>query len=323
VPCQSPEVKPRIILVSELWDVIFPHALNDNQAMVVIVQYFDESADERREKVYAVAGYFGNQFDWLTFEGGWEKLLSEYRLDYFKASECETLTGQFARYRKNPDDLTLPLDADEKAKRTEIKTAFVDIAIKSPIVGFGAAVLMEDFNELCAQNSQAARSLGKHPYFICAHAAMATAGHITTTVNHDQGTSHLLAFVFDENKEVCSSFLAEYHEFQRKNPYAAEYMASATFASELRFKPLQVADLLVYEARKLLLNKTYEPNRATRIALKRISPNVQALYRFDRQALEWIIKETSVGVPLNQVLVKRFEGNLNYTMTMTFDLSTD
>src|SRR5438093_8091619 len=92
------------ILVSELWDVIFPHALNDNQAMVVIVQYFDESADERREKVYAVAGYFGNQFDWLTFEGGWEKLLSEYRLDYFKASECETLTGQFARYRKNPDD---------------------------------------------------------------------------------------------------------------------------------------------------------------------------------------------------------------------------
>src|SRR5690348_11028458 len=104
----SPRSQTSQIPVSELWDVIFPRCLNDNQAMVVVVQYLDESADERREKVYAVAGYFGNQFDWLTFEGRWDGLLSKYGLGYFKASECETLTGQFAQYRKNPDDLIAP-----------------------------------------------------------------------------------------------------------------------------------------------------------------------------------------------------------------------
>ena len=58
----------------------------------------------------------------------------------------------------------------------------------------------------------------------------------------------MLAFVLDNNKEVSGRFLAEYSEFQEKNPYAAEYMASATFADEKKFKPLQVADLFVYEA---------------------------------------------------------------------------
>ncbi len=112
---------------------------------------------------------------------------------------------------------------------------------------------------------------------------------------------HMLAFVLDNNREIQSRFLGGYYDFQAKNPYAAEYMGSESFADERKFKRLQVADLFVYEARKLLFNKTYDRDRKTRIAAIRMAANVQALYRFDRQALELIIDETLAGVPVRSL----------------------
>jgi hypothetical protein len=66
--------------------------------------YYDESDDN--ERAYPVAGFLGNQNDCVHLDFGWrERILEKYELEYFKASELEWGTGEFAKFRDDPNNL--------------------------------------------------------------------------------------------------------------------------------------------------------------------------------------------------------------------------
>ena len=58
----------------------------------------DESFDNQPSGIFAVGGILGRGVPVFELERGWEKLLRQHRLRYFKASECQHGTGEFARF---------------------------------------------------------------------------------------------------------------------------------------------------------------------------------------------------------------------------------
>src|SRR5579864_6339508 len=123
--------------------------------------------DERDEKPsFSLAGYSDAYDTWLHLDWAWRCLLTKWKLNHFKASECENLLGEFAQYRNNPKDLKSPLTSDERAKAVEAKTAFVDAICKhgDDLHGYGAVVILKDFEKLISESDEANRLFMDKPY---------------------------------------------------------------------------------------------------------------------------------------------------------------
>src|SRR5438874_1980831 len=97
--------------------------------------HFDESSDERNRFVFTIAGYVGHLGEALDLHWRWEELLKSEGLPYFKASECESGFGAFAKYRNDPQRVKAPLTVPEKERLTEVKKKFVSLANSSQMVG--------------------------------------------------------------------------------------------------------------------------------------------------------------------------------------------
>lgn len=268
------------IPVGEFFDVIFPtFSPPESRVLAVLLTtlYLDESHDPPMEDYYAVAGFLANQHQWLAAMRKWEALLDKYELAYFRAADCETLVHHFAKFRDNPDDVTKPLNAQEKARGTEIKKSFVDAIVESELIGFGAAMDLHDLDSVKYRDADSFSILQDHPYLICATFAMTAAGYCTTRMNHERGADMILSFVFDQNKEVSGKFAEFYQGVAKQNPYDCECWGSWTFTCKEKYKPLQTADLLAYEVGKVLLNSVKNPTLSTRKALRRMNDGVQCL----------------------------------------------
>lgn len=74
--------------------------------------YLDESFDMKRSGFFAVGGFVGRGVAVFELDRNWEALLKRHRLEYFKASECESGKGQFAQYVADPKNIT----RDERAR---------------------------------------------------------------------------------------------------------------------------------------------------------------------------------------------------------------
>lgn len=82
--------------------------------------YLDESYDMKQSGLYVVGGLIGRGVALFELERAWEALLKKRKIAYFKASECESGKGQFAKYVADPKNIT----SSERARLTSISHEF-------------------------------------------------------------------------------------------------------------------------------------------------------------------------------------------------------
>ena len=63
--------------------------------MLILMVYADDSADARQETVFTVGGFMGYPHMFEKAEIKWDAYLRSQNLSYFKASEAESLYGEF------------------------------------------------------------------------------------------------------------------------------------------------------------------------------------------------------------------------------------
>jgi hypothetical protein len=75
----------------------------------MIAAYLDESFDMGKSGIFAVGGIVGRGIPLFELDRRWELLLHRPDIDiaYYKASECESGTGQFAKFVKQERNPTL------------------------------------------------------------------------------------------------------------------------------------------------------------------------------------------------------------------------
>src|SRR6266853_732634 len=92
---------------------------------MIIGSYMDESFDYKQTGTFVVGGILGRSIAVFELERRWEKLQTRPDIDikYFKASECHNGLGQFAKFVREPKNITLAQEAFQNLKVTNPNAA--------------------------------------------------------------------------------------------------------------------------------------------------------------------------------------------------------
>lgn len=232
--------------------------------------YCDESYDGEH-RVYSVAGYVAKDREWNRLSKMWKNRNLDDGIDCFHATDCEHGTKGFKQL--------------SKAVRTKLKTDLITIVNERAIAGFSIGIFLEDFDAIRNRSEKARQLLGESPYFLCMQFLV---GEISASLNEEQVYSRV-PYMFDQHPEFSGKAKVFYEEVRRKNPSYAPRMGTLTYGDKRKHIPLQVADNLVYETMKLLLNQKYDSARPERIAMQRMKAKIGRIRLFNQAVLESLI----------------------------------
>lgn len=271
--------------------------------------YYDESDDN--ERAYAVAGFIGHQLDLVHLDWAWrEKLLDRYGLKYFKASELNSGTGEFAQFRDDPSNLQARFSPREKALFDEIKVASINVILEfDMILGLGAVVLLPDYYRICEEYKRAGKIINL-PYFFASQIIMVESGFVMHHINSTlDGPAHGgLRPVFDSHKQYSARAKQMYYEFARKNPISSSCLLPPYYENDQEYLVLQAADNLAYECRRLLITEEYDKHIPERVAMRRLKERVYKIYKLNYEGLKAILEaQASDSIPLEADIHNRHQ----------------
>jgi Protein of unknown function (DUF3800) len=228
------------ISVAELASYVSPR---NGGIMALLGCYLDDSHDGLDREVFAVAGYYGWSLGFVHAENDWNECLDRHGLDYFKASECENVRGQFFKLRRDPRYTTM---ATQKEAASKIREEFITILNESvQIDGVGLGVPLEIYRKVLATEPEARIFLqDRHLYFGYHMLMIEMIKRLEPT-----HSGHWIGFVCDDHSRRDEAEAA-YDELKEKNPKSAKMMGSMTHDDDEVIVPLQMADLLAYEVRR-------------------------------------------------------------------------
>ena len=255
--------------------------------------YLDESTDEGSlEFCYTVAGWLGADDAFLELDFKWGDFLRKNGIAYFKASECEGGLEEFAKFRDDPEDMTRPLSGKEKGDLTAIKIQAIDAIVgQRDIFGLGTVLMLPDYARI--KNEFAPRLL-LTPYFLCGQLTLVAAGFMMNAWNDpNPQLSALLRPIFDSHEIYSGRAKEVFDSFKEKNPRSSACMLPPHYESDLEYRALQVADVLAYEARRLLVRSEYAKNFTQNRAWERLREKVEVLYKLDYRTLKMICEKAA------------------------------
>jgi hypothetical protein len=191
----------------------------------MILVYGDDSEDERKERVSAVAVVFGTGKAWKWLQPKWK---ARNRVIPFHAKDCESDHGD---YENSPHE-----------KNKALYKELVTLVARSDVAGFGIAF------DLAAQRKilPHALDLAYEVAFILILERL-----LVPAVHYAQLTK--FAFDISTKNEYNAGLI--YANFRDNNPDGSNFFfREITFGSAKESARLQVADLLAFECMKVLDN---------------------------------------------------------------------
>jgi len=202
--------------------------------VTVLKAFVDDSGSGGDSPWYVLAGYIGTAEAWDSFEGEWLLALKEPspKLEYFKASEAESLRpdGQWAGV--NEEDRDSKLDA------------LIGVIQNRARIAIHLRAKQADYDEVVRG---AVAPKFDNPYFFL------FGGIITAMVGmvKNFGQNEPIEFVFDsmDRKRFENPSLLVYGELQNR-AYFSGRIANVLYRDDKAFLPLQAADLLAWQVRR-------------------------------------------------------------------------
>ena len=283
----------------ELARILHPTRFGEKFYAMMYGCYLDESFDKRPSGFYAVGGYIAKGVPVFELERNWEKCLKRHGLEYYKASECEMGRGQFAKFVADPANIT---DAERKVLDSishefcKIIGLPVEYDRRNFLALFGVGVVQKDFYDV-AKNPAAKAVLGESPFRLAYDMAMVQAAWAMKELG--DGPIYCVSYVCDEDEEHADIAPVAYRALKNANPIAAQYMCSFSTADEKQCAPLQAADAVIYEIRKVLKysKKDYETKLRQQFGMFADSKIMFYVGHTERVQLEWIVANHKPGEP--------------------------
>ena len=270
--------------------------------------YFDESDDN--DRAYAVAGFLAHQHDCVHLDLAWrDRILEKYELEYFKASELNAGTRQFAKFRDNPSNLDCLFSRREKELFGKIKTESIDIFLEfGHVAGIGVVLVLPDYYRLLEEYKPLGKALPA-PYLFCANIMMMEIGVMMNEVNdalrrNKVSQRGVVRPVFDSHKTYSGRSKLMFDEFVRKNEFCSKYLLPPHYENDKDYVVLQIADNLAYECRRLLVTSDFDTHIPERMAMKRLKEGIYRIYKLNYDGLKAIVENqpenaflrTSIGL---------------------------
>ncbi|HLK03611.1 MAG TPA: DUF3800 domain-containing protein [Candidatus Acidoferrum sp.] len=221
----------------------------------------DESCDEQGAGLFVVGGILMRGVPSFELERKWEKLRKRPDIDiaYFKASECKSGRGQFAKFVATPGSPT----QCEHQRLDSISREFLQLIPKEEhIIVQGVGIVQSDFCEVI-QDAYALAVLGDSPYRLAYDFAMIQCAwamkQLEQGIKRDKENvafggsfTEYVSFVCDKHEQHSLVADEAFRNLKQTNPNAAKYMGTFDSADDKHVEVLQAADAVAFEIRRVL-----------------------------------------------------------------------
>ncbi len=202
--------------------------------------FCDESSDGRSERIYVVAGYFGDEEQLKRLDTDWKARLSESNLSEFHMSDCEAGRKEYPSLHRN--------------ERAVLQRDLISIISNSGVVGVSVALDIRAYNDLLPELKPflifpPGRGTSGHlrePYFLPFKLAVEQICMNISNVKLGQDVE----MIFDRKESVQGRATGLFegiweweHDWIKKIG-----RVTLSFADKSEFTPLQAADVLAYES---------------------------------------------------------------------------
>jgi Protein of unknown function (DUF3800) len=250
--------------------------------------YLDDSKDAKQSKLYVSAGFMASRDDWGSLRRAWTKVLKAKGIEYFKSSEYNYLTGQFAQYRTSK----FPPPSGRNAA-LEIKKALQQVVREHPYIrGIAVSVPVDDYKKICSR-PETRGIFGTEPY----HRVLESVMYETVKMIRTRPGRNVVAFVHDDESDF-STLHKLYLEFKKKNPKTAKYLGGFMPLSDKEHAPLQMADMIANSTLEVGIDRLAKGNTdEAKIAMKE---NVNKLCWWDEEYMLSVLKRNLIlnGKPI-------------------------
>lgn len=205
----------------------------------MILVYGDESMDETKERVCAVAGVFGTEEEWKSLESQWASRLGDIP---FHAKDCDSDRGDYAAFSHE----------ENKRLYRDLTTLLANSGLKG--VGFALDLI-------------AAREFFPNSLHVAYHRAFWQL--VDTLQDCAKDNCEIVEFNFDTRVESDHNAALLYADLRSRTPGWEDTLAEkVSFISSETNVRIQVADLMARESMKYLDNITGPKKRPPRGAWK-------------------------------------------------------
>lgn len=213
--------------------------------------YLDESADEKQESVYVVAGFIGAEDNWKDFAHYWNRAMSDHGLDgvTFHMNPFE--------HGKNEPWKSLKEDTE---RRMSLLNKLLYVIRMQAVFPFGAMTLLSEYNKLKDKRQY------DRPYKVCLETALSAAETLCEVAPGGR-----IRFVCDENHEMRDWIGGAFEKMKARRPELREVFGELVTSTDDASVELCAADLLAFELRKHVYNSIHHPEVPIRYPMKRIT----------------------------------------------------
>jgi hypothetical protein len=209
--------------------------------------YIDDSSDRNRERVVVCGAIIGDEPRWTFLTKKWNARLAQDGLQYFKSSHCNSLNGQFHKFRSMPDG---------KQRADKVRDDLDAIIHESQVMTLGATLPIPFYKTMLADQAKFG-PIPDVPYRLvfqqvlaeCAYAMVEMGRDRIVTFGHDDGDD------FDALRGV-------YQRFKQTNKHHAKRMADFVPLDDKLHPPVQAADVAAWVSFKYaedwVINSTAE-----------------------------------------------------------------
>jgi hypothetical protein len=199
----------------------------------------DDSSDQAT--IISAGAVIGFPSDLFEVERKWQQRLSADGIEYFKASECENLRGQFdsTNPRWTPDAARIIADSMHRDLKAIFRYA--------PIVGLGISLLLTDFREAIAESKLAFDYYGTDQT-IALYKRLLNTVVLLLEKDWPESQNFPIACEFDSHSNYRKAEEA-YRQLRDRDPLYAKRLGHIGHGDDKKVPSLQMADMVAYESR--------------------------------------------------------------------------
>ena len=202
----------------------------------MLIGHFDESERHVERRFFAVGGYIALDDDWPVIERAWQDALRAAGVSRFHMRDFAHFRGEFTGW--------------SESQRRDLINAFAAIVRRDVLASVVGVIELEPYERFF----RPALPLGhpyRQPYLLCLQICMERTNHWLGRPPVPEDERFL--FVCEERPKTATAATNHFHAVARHNSWGTRF-TEIRFAPKAACVPLQMADLIVYEANKATAN---------------------------------------------------------------------
>lgn len=252
------------------------HPVSSQQKWLAMIAYFDESGKPEDKPVVTLAALVSTELKWRRFEVSWMKILREYgapihpvlQLPYFHMTDYES--GKVA-----------PYNTWKRQKRIEFISKLASIIKRDIVFGCSHALVIKDWDDTLPSYVPTQFRKKQGWYIFLLRSVLEDIAKFVPAMKHED-----IACIFDTNKEAAPAAKSFYEALKIHKGWERRF-GSATYGNSVQLSPLQAADILAFEGRRVVHNKVInnEARPVSKLLISLCEKRQITLARYSREVL--------------------------------------